>query len=154
MTIFISELNLIHAINIFSGLSVNYYYAHATNTKHNQGTIKKWLTEVCTDVEKEPQSQPLTGETILPRSDNKQEEARLDLRSKGFCNRQQNTFFDVRVFHPNALSYRHTEMPALYRQQENEKKREYLERIREMDYALFTPHVFSTTGGQGKEITI
>ena len=51
----------------------------------------KWLTEVCTDVEKEPQLQPLTGETILPRSANKQEEARVDIRAKGFWNRQQNT---------------------------------------------------------------
>ena len=51
---------------------------------------------------KVPQLQPLTGETILPRSANKQEEARADIRAKGFWNRQQNAFFDVRVFHPNA----------------------------------------------------
>ena len=149
MTLFINQLNLIHSINLFSGLSVNYYYAHATKTKHNQGTIKKWLTAVCTDMEKEPQLQPLTGETILPRSANKQEEARVDIRAKGFWNRQQNAFFDVRVFHPNASSYRNTEIPALYRQQQNAKKRECGDRIREVDYALFTSHVFSTTGGQG-----
>ena len=87
MNIFINELNLKHSINNFSGLSVNYYYAHATKTKHNQGTIKKWLTAVCTDMEKEPQLQPLTGETILPRSANKQEEAKVDLRANSFCNR-------------------------------------------------------------------
>ena len=34
------------------------------------------------------------------------------------------------------------------------KKREYGDRIREVEYAVFTPLVFSTTGGMGKEITI
>ena len=81
-------------------------------------------------------------------------EARVDIRAKGFSNRQQNAFFDVRVFHPNAPSYRNTEIPALYRQQENAKNREYGDRIREVEYAVFTPLVFSTTGGQGKETTI
>ena len=93
-------------------------------------------------------------DNILPRSANKQEEARVDIRAKGFRNRQQNAFFDVRVFHPNASSYRNTEIPALYMQQENAKKREYGDRIREVEYAVFTPPVFSTTGGQGKETTI
>ena len=74
-------------------------------------------------------------------------EARVDIRAKGFWNRQQNAFFDVRVFHPNASSYRNTEIPALYRQQENAKKREYGDRIREGEYAVFTPLVFPTTVG-------
>ena len=65
MTLFINELNLIHSINLFSGLSVNYYYAHATKTKHNKGTIQKWLTEVCIDVEKELQLQPLIISKIV-----------------------------------------------------------------------------------------
>ena len=42
----------------------------------------------------------------------------------------------------------------IYRQLENATKREYRERIREVEYAVFTAPVFSTTGGQGKEITI
>ena len=42
---------------------------------------------------------------------------------------------------------RNTEIPALYRQQENAKKREYAEygdRIREVEYAVFTPLAFSS----------
>ena len=80
------------------------------------------------------------------KSANKQEEARVDIRVKGFWKRQQNAFFDVKVFRPNASSYRNTEIPAFYRQQENAKKREYGDRIREVEYAVFTPLVFSTTG--------
>ena len=77
----------------YSGLSIS---------RHNEirDITTKWLTEVYTDVEKEPQLQPLTGETILPRSANKQEEARVNIRANGFWNKQQNAFFDVRVFHP------------------------------------------------------
>ena len=69
-------------------------------SRHNEirDITTKWLTDVCTDVEKEPQLQPLTGETILPRSANKQEEARVDIKAKGFWNRQQNAFFDVGSF--------------------------------------------------------
>ena len=34
------------------------------------------------------------------------------------------------------------------------KKRECGDRIREVEYAVFTPLVFSTTGGMGKETTV
>ena len=42
------------------------------------------LTEVRTDVEKELQLQSLSGEIILPRKVNKQDDARLNIRAKGF----------------------------------------------------------------------
>ena len=92
----------------------------------------------------------------LPRTANCQDDARsrLDIRAKGFWNRQQDAFFDVRVFHPNAPSYRNTSIPSLYRQHEMAKKREYGDRIRDVEYAVFTPLVFSTTGGMGKETAV
>ena len=77
-------------------------------------TTAQWLMEVCKDVEKEPQLQSLSGKIKLPRTANKQDDARLDIRAKGFWSRQQDAFFDVRVFHRNALSYRSTNIPALY----------------------------------------
>ena len=82
------------------------------------------------------------------------QQARLDIRAKEFWSRQQDAFFDVRVFHPNTLSYRSTSIPALYRQHERAKKREYGNRIREVEYPVCTPLVFSTTGGMRKETTI
>ena len=57
-------------------------------------------------------------------------------------------------FHPNAPSYRNTSIPALYRQHELGKKREYRDRIREVEYASFTPLIFPTTGGLAKETTV
>jgi hypothetical protein len=124
--------------------------------RHNEirDVTAQWLNEVCSDVVKEPPLQQLSGEVILPRTANCQDDARLDIRAKGFWNRQQDAFFDVRVFHPNAPSYRNTSIPSLYRQHEMAKKREYGDRIREVEYAVFTPLVFSTTGGMGKETAV
>ena len=34
------------------------------------------------------------------------------------------------------------------------KKREYGDRVREVELASFTPLVFSTTGGMGREVTV
>ena len=112
------------------------------------------MNEVCTETEKEPQLQPLSGENFLPRTSNKQEEARVDIKAKGFWSRQQSAFFGVRVFHPNAPSYRNTSIAALYRRREQAKKREYGDKIREVEHASFTPLVFSTTKGLSKETTI
>ena len=95
--------------------------------RHNEirDITADWLNEICPDVEKEPQLQPLNDETILPRTANREDEARADIRAKGFWSKQKVAFFDVRVFHPNAPSYRNTSIPALYRQHELGKKREY-----------------------------
>ena len=46
------------------------------------------------------------------------------------------------------------ELSALYRMHENAKKREYGARIREVEWAAFTPLVLSTTGGMARECTI
>ena len=55
------------------------------------------------------------------------------------------------MFHPNAPSYRNSRIPSVYRRHELQKKREYGERVREVEQASFTPLVFSTTGGMGRE---
>ena len=57
-------------------------------------------------------------------------------------------FFDVRVCHPNAESYKDLEPQQIYRTHENEKKRLY---SRKHQHGTFTPLVFTTTGGMGNE---
>ena len=55
------------------------------------------FAEVCSDVCVEPRLQPLSGES-LSASAKKDDEARLDIRVRGFWGiRQQDAFFDVRV---------------------------------------------------------
>ena len=57
----------------------------------------------------------------------------------------------IRVFHPNASSNHSITTAAAYRKHETAKKREYAQRIREVEHGVFTPLVFSTTGGMGRE---
>ena len=108
------------------------------------------LTEVCHNVATEPPLQPLTGETLAARSANTNDNAQLDIRARGFWNNSQDAFFDVRVFYPNAPSNRSTDA---YRRHEQAKKREYGQRVREVERGVFTPLVLSTNGGMGKEAT-
>ncbi len=61
------------------------------------------LAKVCKDVEVEPALQPLTGEH-LSKSIMDGDEARLDVRARGFWRKGQNTFFDVRVTNASARS--------------------------------------------------
>ena len=109
------------------------------------------LTEVCHNVSIEPDLQPLTGEQLSLATSNRAEGARLDVAANGFWGgRYEHALFDVKVFNPYAPSYRHTLLPALYRQQENMKKRAYEQRVLEVEHASFTPLVMSLTGGLSK----
>ena len=110
----------------------------------------EFLSMVCSDVEIEPVLQDISGEH-LNRGSNKAQDARLDIHARGFWERHRSAFFDVRVCHPNAVSYRDLEPQQIYRIHENEKKRLYSERVLDIEHGTFTPLVFTTTGGMGKE---
>ena len=109
------------------------------------------LSKVCNDVAIKPPLQSLSGEVITPQSANRQDDARANIHARGFWGQRQSAFFDIMVFHPNAQSYRNTSIPSVYRRHEQQKKREYGDRVREVELASFTPLVFSTSGGMGKE---
>ena len=67
--------------------------------------------------------------------------------------RFEKAFVDVRVFNPCAQSNRRSPLASMYRRHEQEKKRQYEERVREVERATFTPLVMSTTGGMGRAAT-
>ena len=127
-----------------------------TFIRHNElrDLTASWLHDVCHDVAVEPPLQPLTGEAIVPTSANCRDDARADIHARGFWGRRQGAFFDIRVFHPNAPSYRRTQVGSLFRRHELDKKRAYADRVRSVESASFTPLVFSTFGGLGREATI
>ena len=108
------------------------------------------LDMVCYDVQVEPALQPITGEE-LARGTNQAPDARLDVHCRGFWKRQRAAFFDIRVCHPNADSYRDLSPKQIYRIHENEKKRKYNSRVTEIEQGTFTPLVFTTTGGMADE---
>ena len=71
------------------------------------------LRTVCSDVEIEPVLQDISGER-LNRGANKAPDARLDNHARGFWEPQRSAFFDVRVCHPNAESYKALEPQQIY----------------------------------------
>ena len=105
---------------------------------------------VCYDVQVEPALQPITGEQLARRT-NQAPDARLDVHCRGFWEQQRAAFFDIRVCHPNADSYRDLSPKQIYRIHENEKKRKYKSRVTEIEQGTFTPLVFTTTGGMADE---
>lgn len=71
------------------------------------------LSEVSTKVTTEPCLPALTGEW-LSRAANKQRNAYLDIRARGFWDGMQEALFDVRVFHPLVQSFRSQKLFSIY----------------------------------------
>ena len=109
------------------------------------------LTEVCKDVDIEPQLLHVTGETFENRTANTSNEAKVDIKSRGFWVRGQQAFFDVGVSDPNANQYLNKALPQCYIQNEKEEERQYNERVLEIDHGSFTPFVFPIYGGMGRK---
>ena len=93
-----------------------------------------------------------TASLLSHETSNSEDGACLDMSAQGFWgDRHQRTFFDVRVFHPNAPSYQKMQLPSAYRLHERQKQRSYDQRVCEIEHGSFTPLVFTTTsGGMGK----
>ena len=108
------------------------------------------LDMVCYDVAIDPTLQPLSGEELNSGA-NKAPDTRLDVHCRGFWERQRAAFFDIRVCHPNADSYKELSPKQVYKLHEDEKKRKYASRIIEVENGTFTPLVFTTTGGMSQE---
>ena len=127
-------------------------------TRHNELEIRdlttNLLSELCHDVSVEPHLQSLFGEILSHSTANREDQARLDVKVRGFWGPQQCTYFDVQIFNPNAPSYRATQMSACYRRHEREKRRAYEQRLLEIEQGSFTPLVFSTSRGMGRGATV
>jgi hypothetical protein len=109
------------------------------------------MSEVLRDVQCEPPLTPLSGEVLLPAGANRENDARADIRARGFWTDQQSAFFDIRVFYPHAPSYQSRSLSSLCKTFEKAKKTAYSDRILQIDHGSFTPMVFSSCGGTGIE---
>ena len=94
---------------------------------------------VCNDVEVELVLQEVTGET-LNHGANKASDARLDIHARGFWERQRSAFFDVKVCHANADSYKDLTPKQIYKMHESEKW-QYAGRVMKIEQGTFTPQV-------------
>jgi hypothetical protein len=112
------------------------------------------LTEVCSGVSVETILQPLSGESLSHCTVNIEDEARVDIAANDFWSFRQKSFFDVRVFNPFSSSYKETSIKVCHKRKEQEKRRRYEERIRQVEHGSFTPLTFTTAGGIGPAATI
>ena len=105
------------------------------------------IGKVCTNVEVEPQLQPLDNERFNLRSAETSLEARLDLKTEGCWSRGVTAFFDVRVTHVNSKCKqgKATYPPSL----RSRRRRKSVSTNRGM--GSFTPLVFGTSGGMGAD---
>ena len=61
----------------------------------------------------------------------------IDIVADNFWGDERRAFFDVRVFHSTAQSYRQTRLDACYRSKECEKRRSYEEGVRAIERGTF-----------------
>ena len=81
------------------------------------------LTEVCHNVATEPCLQPITSETFPLASTNTRDDARLDVKARGFWSRARMHFLMLGYFIPS--SYHSLSLTSAYKRHEDAKKREY-----------------------------
>ena len=127
-----------------------------TIMRHNElrDITANLLQKICSDVQVEPPLQPLSGEHLQLRTSNREDGARLDVAATNFWSHdRQRTYFDVKVFNPLAPSNSQP-LPTCYRRHEQEKRRRYEQRVREIEYSSFTPLVFNTLGGIGPTASV
>ena len=109
--------------------------------RHNEirDVTAELLSTVCKDVRKEP-----------PIDETADNDLRADVSARGFWQRMQRAFVDVRVFYPFAPSYRNQSLQASFRAMEREKKRKYNNEVLRQN-GTFTPLIFSSNGGMSRE---
>ena len=116
-------------------------------------TIRDLLTshirKVFRNVETEPLLQPLDNEVFNLHSTVTSREARLDMKAGGFWTPGVTAFFGVRVTHVNSRSNHGKHTATIFKEQENEKKRKYNQKVMDVELGTFKPLVLGTNGGMG-----
>ena len=105
--------------------------------------------ELYHNVEIEP-NLPSSGE-LLHHSANQQQEARLDISIRGFRQRGQRAFADVKIFNSFAPTHLNRKLENYFSNNERERKRSYGQCVIDVEHGLFTPLIFSSYGGFGRE---
>ena len=139
-----AENNINHTLNCKLG---GYVAMRHNRVRDVEAALMK---EVCHDVRIEPELLPIATDGPARRG-NTAEKARLDVSGIGVWGAYEKTFLDIRIMHPNSPSYMDKPIEDIYASHEQEKKRNYNERVLQVERGTFTPIVGSTFGGWGKE---
>ena len=133
--------------------ALNCHRGGFTIIRHNEvrDFLAKQMNIVCKDIEIEPGLQEVEGEQFTTKSTLTGEQARTDIRARGFYRPGQHAFFDVKVVNPNSDSYMDMTTKKVYERAESQKKNAYNERILNIEHGSFTPLIFTVTGGIGPQ---
>ena len=140
-----SAFTVTHALDCHLGGFVN---ARHDNIRDVECSL---LKSVVHDVEREPPLQPVTNKVGYQKTAILADDARTDIRARGFWRDGQNAYFDIRVTNVDCASQQSSSLKSVLRKHEMEKKRNYNRRIMEVEHGTFTPLVFSTSGVMAHE---
>ena len=101
-----TNFSVTHAMNCHRGGFINIRHNNIRNFEAHL------LKEVCNDVQIEPPLQPVNG-VNFHRSAIVTDEARLDIRARGFWREGQNAYFDVRTTNADNNSQRNKTIKAI-----------------------------------------
>jgi hypothetical protein len=138
-----SSFTVTHALDCHKGGFVN---ARHDNIRDLEAHMMK---TVCNDVEIESPLQRVPN----PKSFNKKtanlaNDARLDIRTRGFWRDGQNAFFDVRVTNAECSSQVNSTVQSVLRKHETDKKREYNQRVIDIERHIYLTRIHNF-GGNG-----
>ena len=88
----ISKFDIQHSMSFKKGGVVSMQHNDLRDLTANM------MSKVCKDTETEPKLIPLSGEELQGRTANNSNEASVDIRNRGFWERGQQAFFDLRVY--------------------------------------------------------
>ena len=100
--------------------------------------LASFLCKICTDVEDEQKLQPLDNERVSLRSTVKSSEPILNMKAGGFWSRGVTAFLDVRVTYFNSKCNQGEATSRIFKEQEEEKKRKYQQRLVDVEMRRFT----------------
>ena len=134
-----------HAMNCHKGGFVNVRHNNIRNFE------AQLLKQICNDVQIEPPLQPCNGIKLPKKTAITADDARLDVRARGFWREGQNAFFDIRTTNADCASQKHKSIASVVKEHEQEKKRQYNARVMEVEHGTFTPIVLTVKGVVGQE---
>ena len=139
------KFNTTHALNCHLGGFVN---ARHDNIRDFEAQL---LKTVCNDVQIEPPLQSVPPRVTLNPDANTKEDARLDVRARGYWRDGQNAYFDVCVTNADCESQRNTSLKQVLRKHDLKKKSQYNQRVMQIEHGTLTPLIFTTTGAMSRD---
>ena len=110
------------------------------------------LSEVCKNVVIEQLLTPLMGEGFS-KSLNTRNQARAYVSARGLWTDGKTAFCGARIFNPLARCHLNHSLSAIHKMNKNKNKREYKQRILQVEHGSLTPLVFSCFGGMNKKFS-